>query len=297
MPIEHSPKSTTLNASITQSGSTTENAQGVFPIFSANQKKRKMTDENSLAMDESTSEIPSERSIAELFLAMNDINDNINQSREKQIASINELRHDVNGKFGEMDRKISSIDVKVDQAGNDITLLKAKINEIEQEKLATRMEINGIDKAEIDANKLDPTSHAIKVMNRFNIQVSRNEIQHSYYREWKQRNVSILVVNFVSVDIKADVMKKKRAAKETNNVYFDHAMTPATRALFVQAKKKAKEINARFAFISHGNVFISIDANKKIKIDSAEVLDSIKATVVTSTNSTSTAASSTKPNQ
>lgn len=243
-------------------------------------------------MEESTTESPAEHSMADMFLALTVINDNINRSRDQQISTINELRNDVNGKFEAMDFKVNGIDGKLSQAGNDITMLKAKINEIEQEKLAARMEITGIDKAEIAANKRDPASLAVKVISSFNIEINRNAIQLAYVREWIQRNISILVVEFTSVEHKIDIMKKKRAAKETKNIFFDHAMTPATRVLFVQAKKKAKEIKARFAFISHGKVFISIDINKKVQINSADDLKSISApsaTPISNVASSSTA--------
>lgn len=141
----------------------------------------------------------------------------------------------VNGRFEAMDMKVSGIDGKLSEASNDITMLKSKLNEFGQAKLTARMEISGIDKTEIAANKLDPASLAVKVISSFNIEINRNAIHFAYFREWKQKNVSILVVEFTSVEIKAEIMKKKRAMKETNNDFFDHAMTPATRALFVKA--------------------------------------------------------------
>lgn len=302
MPTQHSPKSSPANnVSNTRESPTSQSTQGNFPIFSLNQKKRKMTDGNSHPMDDSVMESSSECSMAEMFKAMkfinDNINDNINQLREQQNSSFNDLRHDVNGKFEAMDIKVNSIDAKANQASSDIVMLKAKLNEIEQEKLASRMEIMGIDKAEIEAHKLDPASLALKVMNRFNIQLNRNVIQNSYFREWKQRNVSILVVNFVSVEVKAEVMKKKRAATVNNNIFFDHVMTPATRKLFVEAKKKAKGINARFAFISQGKVFISMDTNKKVKIDTIEDLDSIVAPVANNSSSISSSGTSSKSGQ
>lgn len=66
------------------------------------------------------------------------------------------------------------------------------------------------------------------------------------------------------------VMKKKREANDTRQIYFDHQLTPYTRAQFMEARKTAKIIGAKSAFVGNGQIFIAKDDTTKLKISTFE---------------------------
>lgn len=71
-------------------------------------------------------------------------------------------------------------------------------------------------------------------------------------RENSRTQIKVLVVVFKSPDDKITAMKIKREARDENPIYFDHAMTPFTRSLFMKTRAKAKDIGAKAAQFNFG---------------------------------------------
>lgn len=72
--------------------------------------------------------------------------------------------------------------------------------------------------------------------------------------------------------IMMDFCAKACVATETRQIYFDHQLTPLTRALLMEAKKTAKAIGAKSAYIRSGRVVIAKDDTTNIKVDTYEDL-------------------------
>lgn len=70
-------------------------------------------------------------------------NADIKLSNETQIKKMDELHIDINKKFNRSNNRVKKMETKVDKTSNDVNYLKRKINEIDQEQLATHMEITG----------------------------------------------------------------------------------------------------------------------------------------------------------
>lgn len=268
---------TTISSSeSTQINDTTK----VFPIFNCNLNqtgKRSRLDMSITGEDESTS--MSQRTVNELFEAIlsnkNEIKEEIIKSKDEQVSSFNQLRNDVNEKIEAVSEKMDVIEARVCKSEQSIDDIKTKLNDIDQDKLATSMDITGISADDAKKNIKDPKTFAQSVISSFNITLDPNTIQRAYFREIKVRAMFILVVIFSSLEQKIDVMKRKREIKTNAGIYFDHSMTPHTRNLFMSARKFAKEKGLKSAFLSRGKVFISLDDNNKFKINSLEDLKKI----------------------
>jgi hypothetical protein len=199
----------------------------------------------------------------------------IQHSSDAQIAKMNELRGELGLKFDDIDNRFDSIESTVKKTSDDVSTLTAKMNAIEQDKLSAYMDITGVEQSVIDPMKSDASKLARYVITSLGIVLNADDIHHAYLKKLEKSGKTVIVVAFNSKDKKLEIMKKKRDRKALSSIYFDHSMTPATRWIYIQAKKKAKTINAKFVSIRHGSVHIIMNDGRKIKLSSTADLDNL----------------------
>lgn len=243
------------------------------PTTSQQPKKRK-------ASDPMESNNPDNCTVSDLAKIMMDFRAEVKTSSDKQLDEIHDLRTDVNKKFDSIEKDMTTTKSLVKKNTTDIDYLKRRINQADQDKLAAHMEITGIDKKIIENAKQDLKKLTIDVITSFKIPIDPMAINHVYTKEIKKPNFSkhVIIVVFSSVEQKVVVMQKKREATETRQIYFDHQLTPLTRALLMEAKKTAKAIGAKSAYIRSGRVVIAKDDTTKVKVDTFEDLVKLQET-------------------
>lgn len=192
---------------------------------------------------------------------------------DEQTVKIDDLRNDMASKFSTIDGKVASLESAVGKTTNDIEALQRKLDEIEQDKYASHMEISGVENATVDANKNDLKRFVHQLISSFNITFDIASIEQSFVLTTRDNRRRIVCV-FSSVAIKSDVMKKKREGRDTRKIFFDHRMTPATRNLFLQARRAAKEKDGR-VFLYGGRVFYGKDKDNKTRIFSIDDINKI----------------------
>jgi hypothetical protein len=135
------------------------------------------------------------------------------------------------------------------------------VNDIQQEKLATHMEITGVPKTAIDQRQQDLTALAREIITSFGVTIEPSAVQHAFARTIEKIDKSIIVVLFRSVEEKARIMRTKRESMDKRPIFFDHRLTQTNRVLFSAARKAARESGGK-AFVNRGRVFIVKDTNK-----------------------------------
>lgn len=271
------------NMSTTRTPPANEIESFLTPMLTRKQKKRKTSeDDHNEPMEHDPPSPPSNRKftnddIGKLLCAFRS---EMNEKCNNQIDEITDLRTDLNNKLGTFEKDLTKTKTRVDKNTNDIDYLKRRMNEVDQDKLASHMEISGLKPEEIQQHKEDLKTLVLKTLKAYNARIDPDEIARVYVREVKMQAAvkSLLVVIFKNIDTKMNVMKKKKDSKTANTViYFDHCLTAYTRALFMQARKSMKEIGGKTAFVSNGRVFIVLnDTEKPKRINSFEEIENIK---------------------
>jgi uncharacterized protein (DUF3084 family) len=173
---------------------------------------------------------------------------------------------------------------RIDKHESEITKLNAesenmrrRLNQLEQEKYVTHMDITGIPNA-LFTEQMKGIDLAMKVLNDFKIKTQANAIIFAYVRTIYSTQKKILTVAFRSLEEKLKAMKEKRAVADHKNIYFDHYMTGETRKLFMATRKLAKEkLNATAAFL-WSKVFVIFSDGKKKLISSEAELEKLSET-------------------
>jgi hypothetical protein len=202
----------------------------------------------------------------------------IKESSHAQMSKIDELSTAVSSRFTKVEEDIAKVSSKLDHHDKDIDFLKRHVNDMEQEKLASDIEITGVPKADIELNKQDVTAFARKIIASFDIQFDPAVVQHAFVRTVEKANLSIIVVKLSSIEAKTLIMKKKRESINPLKIFFDNRLTNFNRALFTAARRAAKEAGGK-AYVSSGRVFI-VKNNDKRRITSFDDLEKFKSPTV-----------------
>lgn len=207
-----------------------------------------------------------------------DLKSELIKSREDQLAKLDELRVNVSSEVKNVKDKVDNLATKVEKTSSDVNFLKRQMNEIKQTELACHMEISGVEADLISTNRQNLKKLICEVFQSFNITIDQNTIVKAYDREVKMKAATkrIIVVIFSSNESKALIMKKKREAKNNKGIFFDHSLTPYTRAVLMEAKKVAREMKEKSAFVSNGKVFIATNDGKTTRVNSIEDCSSFK---------------------
>lgn len=212
-----------------------------------------------------------------LLDAIDKNNETIKESAATQLARIDDLSATVSTQFAKVNddlSKVSDVSDRLQQHDKDIDFLKRHVNDIEQEKLASHIEITGIDKATIAQRQQDLTNFAREVIASFGIQFDPAVVQHAFVRTVEKINMSIVVVTLATIEAKIFIMKKKRESPDQRKIFFDHRLTSLNRALFTASRRVAKEAGGK-SFVDRGRIFIVRD-NEKARINSFSDLEKYK---------------------
>lgn len=277
MPLNLSPKKTP-DAPTNEVEFSTPIYNPLYPLFRGAKRNRSdnVTDYNENHATNDDEDPTQKRTINEVFNLMKEMQQENRSTSKHQIKKIDELRNDVAERFSSVNTKITTIEEKINVTNSTVASLQSRMNGVEQDQLAMHMDITGITKEEAERNKSDPASLARGIIKSFKIALEPQAIQRAYIKVLNKANKAVVVVVFTSVEHKLNVMKSKRAVKENRNIFFDHSMTAATRELFFKARFAAKDSRAKSAFLSNGRVFIAVDDNTKVRINSTADLDQFK---------------------
>ena len=151
--------------------------------------------------------------------------------------------------------------------------LKRQINEQQQDKISSHMEISGIPSTIINSSE-NPKVIAEEALSACNISFEKSSIVRAYKRIVNIHNepTTIITAVFNNYDEKLRIMKLKRARNKNGTIFLNHALTQTNRSLFVQAKKLCK--NSKFySFIANGQIFIRKEnESQSLKIRSTDDL-------------------------
>jgi hypothetical protein len=202
----------------------------------------------------------------QLLNAITANNEAIRSSNTAQLAKIDELRENVTTQVNSVKDELTKVANKVDKHEGAINILRRQMNDMDQTKFETHMEIAGIVKAEIEKNRADIATFAKNIITGYYKNLSNDSIREAFVRDTPKADFSVIVVIFASADMKNAVMKKKRETKDGTKIYFDDRVTSTTRALFMKAKETAKAIGAKKASLNHGKVSIIKQDDSRLKI-------------------------------
>ena len=212
-----------------------------------------------------------------------DILKEIQAGRIDTANRIESLRTEVDNKFSRVDQRVAAIESSMGGSKDAIDNIQAKLDEIEQARLSTQMDITGVNPASIPTNQRDLRSFVHNLINSYKITVPISDIHHAYSRPVGP-NKCVIVVVFASVMVKSFVMQEKRKLKDDKKIFFDHRLTPKMRTLYWSARSAVKNKRAQKAFIASGRVMLEqLDGSKSV-IRSPEDLDSLPPPVGTSSN-------------
>jgi hypothetical protein len=215
-----------------------------------------------------------------IFEALRDMmlqnHEEMRQMNSRLASKIDDLRIDLTSKLDAVGSRVQTLESTVNKMAVDITQLQKRLNDLEQNKLDSHMEISGVDATCVDANKADIKAFTSQLIRSFQVQLDTASIVNAFVINVRD-NKRKVVVEFSSAAIKNSIMKQKREAKDPRKIYFDHRMTPPVRDLFLRARRVAKEKGGR-VFLYGGRVFYGQDSNTKVHIASLNDFSKIGST-------------------
>lgn len=242
-------------------------------FLTKNQTPKRPRDENSSSPDPLQAILDTmERNQAELRQFQSSIFGSLQENSSK----IDNLRQELTGNLEIIDGRVQQLESTVGKVNCEVGSLQRRLDELEQDKLESHMEINGVETRNIDANSEDLKAFSCSLIQSFHVNILACDISRIYVLDARE-NKKRLVVVFNSASVKASVMKAKREARDPRGIFFDHRMTPATKNLFMKTRQVAKEKGGR-AILLGGRVFHANGPNRKTRIASLEDLSKIPTT-------------------
>ena len=265
MSVEHSPeKSFALSINFDPKGPQTNNTTNLYSIFgqqtpSSTQKPERSRRDIASDLDQTASDKDFEMGdrFDDLMKAIQGVSADVKKSNADQIGKLEELRHDVNTQMNSLNSKVMKVEELTEKTVEDVAGLQVRMNDLEQSKLATHMNVAGIANNIISSRMKDAPALAREVMRSFGINVLPDDISHSYIRQQTVTKTFLLVIIFKDIETKIAAMKKKRESAENRGIFFEHSMTPTVRSLFMNARKIAKvSEDLKTSLLKSGRVFI-----------------------------------------
>lgn len=152
---------------------------------------------------------------------------------------------------------IKTLDEKVEIGNKRLDANEKNMNWILQERLQTKMEIDGVNIPEITTRE-DSIQKTTEILKALKIEVDAKAIKMAYSREIKMRNGNskkILIVEFQDVESKINVMKQKLFNKNRDGVYFNHCLTSNNRTLMMKTRKIAAEKKFKY-FLQNNRILV-----------------------------------------
>lgn len=273
--VQHSPKNMhTPNKAETSSTSQNKSKQtSIAPFFALQnndqrtpltKRPRSDVEDPPNHSDPETPVSPNDNVMTMMATLMKQMQKNHAEVKEEFI----EVKSGICERLDKMESSVSAIDSTVNKAVSDIVTLQRKMDEIEQDKLASHMEITGVDTKEVDANKADIKSFVRRLFVSFDIVCDPESIVDTFVQNLREDKRRIVVVFTTSI-VKSNIMKKKRESSNPKKIFFDHRMTSITRDLYLKSRRAAKVKGGR-VFLYGGRVYYSVNENSKKRIFSPD---------------------------
>jgi hypothetical protein len=191
---------------------------------------------------------------------------------------------------------VEAVSTTVFQHGRDLNILKRQVNDLEQAKLGSHMEVTGLSKSDLEQNKNDLVSFALQTITSFNIPLTRDKIKDAFVRTVDKINLSVLIVIFKDIGDKSMVMKAKRSSNDTRKIYFDHLMTSYNRAMYQKARAIAKSRGLKIGF-NGSRVMCTKPDQSKIRISWFDDFSQLEAIPESTKNPAAAAATGSQQNK
>jgi hypothetical protein len=227
----------------------------------------------------SSKELEHAVTLQDIYDSISNNNAEISMLRKEQFTKLETMGKEIGDKIDGLNKDIKDVSKTVGQHTGEIAFLRRKMNEVDQDKLETYMEISGLKPENVAAHKADPKAYAISVISGLKINFDHSSILRAFIKVIKSTPKQNIVVIFRNFESKITVMKQKREHQgaDSKSIFFEHHLTPFTRALYMEARKTARNKGWKIAFIKYGRVFmLKSDNEKALKINSFEDFDKIK---------------------
>lgn len=183
----------------------------------------------------------------------------------------------------ESDRKLDRCHIKQ---------LEEKVENLERMFCSTRVEIRNIP-GKLGESKEDLYRIVADTATVLELPVQRHEVK-DIFRTGKKDVTSSIVVDFVSVPTKENIIRKARQFNNKNKqnklntthlkiegpkkpVYISEKLTPKSQHLYYLARNFAKDNDYKYCWISYGKVFLRQDDGKKLTlVNNEEDINSLR---------------------
>lgn len=183
----------------------------------------------------------------------------------------------------ESDRKLDRCHIKQ---------LEEKVENLERMLCSTRVEIRNIP-GKLGESKEDLYRIVAETATVLELPVQRHEVK-DIFRTGKKDVTSPIVVDFVSVPTKENIIKKARQFNNKNKqnklntihlkiegpkkpIYISEKLTPKNQHLYYLARNFAKDNDYKYCWISYGKVFLRQDEGKKLTlVNNEEDINSLR---------------------
>lgn len=183
----------------------------------------------------------------------------------------------------ESDRKLDRCHIKQ---------LEEKVENLERMLCSTRVEIRNIPR-KLGESKEDLYKIVTDTATVLELPVQRHEVK-DIFRTGKKDVISSIVVDFVSVTTKENIIKKVRQFNNNNKqnklntthlkiegskkpIYISEKLTPKNQHLYYLARNFAKDNDYKYCWISYGKVFLRQDDGKKLTlVNNEEDINSLR---------------------
>lgn len=276
----------TLEVPKLQTRSTTKAAERVSPIKGNSGCSKPKVKTNDIQADikkiyQLISKLDNDNS--KVLHSLDHINNNINRINENintiniQISKLNEENKLKDEKIKDLENKVIEITRK------NKSEIDEKINKLDQRNIINNVEILNVPESCNNAREA-----VLEIARASNYAISNSDIVDAYRTKTKKK----IIAKFSSLIIKREFMKRARVsnlkaaditniAKTTQNknnnnnnnnknihsnkkIYVNEQLTEMNNKLFWNARKKAKEINWKFVWVTEGKIMMKKDESSSI---------------------------------
>jgi hypothetical protein len=209
-----------------------------------------------------------------MLLRMEQNQNEIRQLHSAQSNKIEELSINLTSRLDATDLKVNDLCDKVTKTRDDVEDLQLKLEEIDQDKLATHMVISGIDNTRIDSST-NLRALVRELLASYQISLDDREMENVFSMKSSGDKRKIVVV-FHSTVKKIEVMKLKRESTDRRKIFFDHRMTAKTSELYHKVRLYGKEKGGK-AIMYGGRVYYAVDGKAKLRIKTLEDLNNVES--------------------
>jgi hypothetical protein len=239
-----------------------------------NKLKRYRADNEGESAEEEERKNEMDKMIQLMLSRMEENQNEIRQLHSAQCNKIEELSVNLTSRLDATDLKVNDLCDKVTKTRDDVEDLQLKLEEFDQDKLATHMVISGIDNSTIDSTT-NLRALVSELLASYHILLDDREMENVFSMKSSGDKRKIVVV-FHSTVKKIEVMKLKRESTDRRKIFFDHRMTAKTSELYHKVRLHGKEKGGK-AIMYGGRVYYAVDGKAKMRIKTLEDLNNVES--------------------